>query len=152
MSRQNPQRIHIGNPKITYFDTSAVNHMHDLLSIGDAAATKAFQEVRGREWRISPVTIWEVLLTRDRDRKESLLYFSQHLFARELMPSPEEMLIKYVEAGCPEIEKQYPLVSNIKWSKTWRALSDIKEKTYIYDQKRLNHQRGVLAGEVAPQI
>lgn len=137
MHSKTPQGTFLGNAEITYFDTSAVNYMHGLLSISDAATTKAFQEVRGREWRISPVTIWEILLTRDQVRKESLLHFSQHLFARELMPSPEEMLVKYIEVGCPLVEKQYPLVSSFKWSKTWRDLSDIKEKTYIYNQERL---------------
>jgi hypothetical protein len=127
--------------EVWYFDTSAVNYLQKQLSVGDAIATKAFQEVRSREWRLSPVTIGEILLTKDVVKRESLIYFCQHLFFRELMPSPEEMLIAYIEAGCPLEETRYPLVSKLDVAVTWRALCDVKDKTFIYDQSQLERQR-----------
>ncbi len=129
---------------ISYFETSAVNYMTDRFSIGDAIATKAFQEVRGRKWIISPVAIWEILLTTDDVRKEELIYFSQHLFHEKLMPSPEEMVIKYIEQGCPLIEKKRPLISESSLAKTWNDLCDTPQKTFIYDKENLKKKNKII--------
>jgi len=55
---------------IVYFDTSAVNYVRDKFTIGDAIATRGFQEVRGRRWALSPITIWKILSTTDEQRRE----------------------------------------------------------------------------------
>lgn len=129
---------------ISYFETSAVNYMTDRFSIGDAIATKAFQEVRGRKWVISPVAIWEILLTSNDVRKEELIYFSQHLFHEELMPSPEEMVIKYIEQGCPLVEQQRPLISESSLAETWRDLCKTPQKTFIYDKEDLKKKNKII--------
>src|SRR6266850_2314015 len=99
------------------------------------------RETLSRNAVVSGVTIGEILLTKDVVKRESLIYFCQHLFFRELMPSPEEMLIAYIEAGCPLEETRYPLVSKLDVAVTWRALCDVKDKTFIYDQSQLERQR-----------
>ncbi len=131
----------LNTAEVWYFDTSGVNYLQKELCIEDAIATKAHQEVRSREWRLSPITIWEILLTKDLIRRESLIQFCQHLFFRELMPSPEEMLISYIEAGCPLREPRYPLVSRLAMAATWRELCDVKAKTFVYDRTQLERQR-----------
>ena len=118
------------------------------MSTADAIATRAFQEVRGRQWVISPVVISEILLTSKDDRREDLIYFSQHLFHRELLPSPEEFLVKYLEAGCPMLEKPRPLVSTSSIAETWRDLCDIPDKTFVFDKAHVKAKAIALAGLV----
>ena len=118
--------------------------MVNRFSIGDAIATKAFQEVRGRKWVISPIAIWEILLTNDDERKEEIIYFSQHLFHNELMPSPEEMIIKYIEQGCPKVEKQRTLISEAAIAEIWRDLCKTPQKTFIYDRDDLKKKNKLI--------
>ena len=126
--------------KFSYFDTSAVNYLVDKLSIGDAIATRAFQEVRGRAWVISPVVIWETLLTSDVERREKIIHFCQRLFHQELLPSPEEFLIKYIERGCPAAENAKSLKSTSGMSDVWKDLCTFPEKTFIVDHEKLSQR------------
>lgn len=120
-----------------YFETSAINYFFDNHTIADAIATKAYQNLNGRGWYISPVVLWEMLLTTNEDRRENLLYFSQHLYQEDLLPSPEEIIVKYIESGCPEKQVRYPLVSQGLFSEPWRSICQIKEKTLYFEYESL---------------
>src|SRR5687767_6928747 len=89
-----------------YFETSALNAFAAKHTIQDAIATKAFQNIRGRGWYISPLVLWEILLTTDKLQRETLIFFAQHLFESDLLPSPEELIVRYIKSGCPAIEKE----------------------------------------------
>jgi len=117
-----------------YFETSALNSFADKHTIQDAIATKAFQNARGRGWYLSPVVLWEVLLTSNEEDRERLIQFAQHLFEPDLLPSPEELIVRYIEAGCPVVESEYHLASNGGFSAAWRDICQVKEKTLIYDR------------------
>lgn len=117
-----------------YFETSALNSIADKHTIEDAIATKAFQNARGRGWYLSPVVLWEVLLTSNEEDREKLIQFAQHLFEPDLLPSPEELIVRYIEAGCPVAETEYHLASDGIFSAAWRDICRVKEKTLIYDQ------------------
>lgn len=120
-----------------YFETSAMNYFFDNHTIADAIATKAFQNMKGRGWYLSPVVLWEMLLTTSEDRRENLLYFSQHLYQEDLLPSPEEFIVKYIESGCPVVQERYPLVSEGIFSEPWRDICQVKEKTLYFEDKFL---------------
>jgi hypothetical protein len=130
---------------IHYFDTSAINYLYSRLSINDASATKGFQKLRGRKWMLSPINIWEILLTSDDSKKEEIIHFCQHLFHEELLPSPEELLIAYIQQGCPAFEPARKLQSNCQLAKTWQDLCAIAVKTFIYDKKDLRRRAKILA-------
>ena len=70
-----------------YFETSALNAFADGRSVQDAIATKAFQNLKGRGFYLSPVVLWEVLLTSDEIARERLINFAQHLFEPDLLRS-----------------------------------------------------------------
>lgn len=116
-----------------YFETSALNRFAATHNIQDAIATKAFQNARGRGWYLSPVVLWEILLTSKEDHREKIIHFAQHLFEPDLLPSPEELAIRYIEEGCPVEEKEYHLSSKGLFSAAWRDICAIKEQTLIYD-------------------
>jgi hypothetical protein len=127
-----------------YFETSALNFFAQGRNVQDAIATKAFQNVRGRKWVISPVTLWEIMLTGDDKKKEHLIYLSQNLFDRELLPSPEELLVGYIKKGFPLREQPYDLVSQSNIANTWRHLVDNPEKTFVYDKQELRRRINLL--------
>ncbi len=96
---------------IWYFETSALNWLADKLTEQDAIETKAIQSELGQKWVISPVCMWEIFLTKDEARRKKLIVISQLLFSN-MLPSPEEMLIHYINEGFPEREKQIILSGN----------------------------------------
>ncbi|MBU1207741.1 MAG: hypothetical protein KKH04_12550 [Proteobacteria bacterium] len=130
---------------IHYFETSAINYAYSRLSINDASATKAFQELRGRKWMFSPVNIWEILLTGDDEQKEKIIHFCQYLFHEELLPSPEELLIAYIQRGCPEIEPAGKLQSSSRLAEIWRDLCANPVKTFIYNKEDLKRRVRIVA-------
>lgn len=124
-----------------YVETSALNALQEELSYEDVIATKAHLNVKGKGWFISPVVLWEILATADDVRREQLIYFSQHLFEDVLLPSPEELLVNYIRAGCPINETKYDLASCGMYADAWKDICRIKEKTLIVnldDHNRLN--------------
>ncbi len=137
--------------KRIYFETSALNSFAEKHTIQDAIATKAFQNTRGRGWYLSPVVLWEVLLTSNEEDRERLIHFAQHLFEPDLLPSPEELIVRYVETGCPVVEREYHLSSNGAFSAAWRDICQNKEKTLIYDQPLIAQKTKVLR-EIARQV
>lgn len=124
--------------KRIYFETSALNSFAEKHNVQDAIATKAFQNTRGKGWYLSPVVLWEVLLTSKEEEREKLIHFAQHLFEPDLLPSPEELAIRYIEAGCPVVEREYHLSSNGTFSAAWRDICSIKGKTLIFDPELID--------------
>ena len=116
-----------------YFETSALNAFAEGRSVQDAIATKAFQNLKGRGFYLSPVTLWEVLLTSDEVSRERLIRFAQHLFEPVLLPSPEELIVNYIKSGCPLVEAEYPLVSTGTFAPVWKDICAVKEKTFIFE-------------------
>jgi hypothetical protein len=47
------------------------------------------------------VTIGEILLTSAEERREILIAFLQRACSPRLLPSPSELAIAYIKAGCP---------------------------------------------------
>ena len=129
---------------VVYFETSAVNEFSDRFSIEDAIATKTFQKVRNRSWCISPVVLWEIMLTADDIKKEKLIYFSQHLFEDELLPTPEELIIDYIQQGCPSSEVARTLVSKSTIAGVWRDLCSDPNRTIVYDKQEWKQRARVI--------
>lgn len=103
----------------------------------DALATKQYQLTKGRDWRLSSVTLLEILMTSDEVQREKMIYFCQHLFGRELLPSPSELIIPYIVQGMPKIEQKRELISYSQFAKVWRDLVDNRNKTFILDNNEL---------------
>ncbi len=124
-----------------YVETSALNALQRELAHEDAVATKAHLNLKGKGWFISPVVLWEIQATEDSEHRERLIYFAQHIFQDVLLPSPEELLVNYIRAGCPQNETKYDLVSSGMYASAWKDICAITEKTLIFDandHKRLN--------------
>jgi hypothetical protein len=133
-------------PKIIYFDTSAINWLFDniLKRPEDVVATKKLQIQKGQRWMISSVVLHEILGTKDLLRREKLIYFSQNIFDRELMPTPSEIILGYVEKNFPKIEKPKSLISKSSLAETWKDLVDSPNKTFISYEDDLNRRSKIV--------
>ena len=80
-----------------YLETSAVNYLADRFIYTDAIATKDLQLTKGNIWYLSPVTLWEIMLTSDKERRERIIFYCQHLFHEKLLNSPSEFIINYLK-------------------------------------------------------
>ena len=61
----------VGRPVRIYVETSAVNYLANTMSVENARRTRAFQEVRQRHWYISPMVLFEIILTKDYWKREA---------------------------------------------------------------------------------
>ena len=126
--------------EIWYFETSTVNFFMEGHSVEDALATKQLQLNKGRDWRLSSVTLWEILMTSNEARREEIIYFCQHLFGRELLPSPAELIVSYILQGMPKEEKVRELKSTSSIAEVWRDLVDDRNKTFILDHEDIKRR------------
>lgn len=82
---------------------------------------------------VSPVTIWEILLTNDRDRRERLIYCLQRVCNRRMLPSPSELILAFAESGCPRKEPYRELRSELQLALTWQEVCEDHARTFVYD-------------------
>jgi hypothetical protein len=118
-----------------YFETSALNALQEQMSWEVALNTRAYQNLKGRGFYISQMVIFEILSTKDEGRREELIFFAQHLFEPILLPSPEELIITFVEAGCPKYETDRELKSAGNMAKHWQGICQDRRKTLLFDAK-----------------
>lgn len=136
--------------QIWYHETSAVNFYEGQEGFG-TVATRNLQLEKNRDWRISPVTLWEILLTTEAERRKTLIDFCQHLFSRELLPAPDELIVGFIEAGMPREEPRRDLTSASSLAKAWSEIVDDKSRTLIYPEE-LIRSKGNALKEVTKEI
>lgn len=131
-----------------YFETSGVNYLFDRVfsspDIG-SLATKKLQIEKGIKWQISNVTLWEIFLTKNENRRYDLFDFSRCLFYDTLICSPEEIIVNYIKSKCPIVETKYELNSKTLFSKEWILACKNRDYSFQPDREQLeqltNHMR-----------
>jgi len=123
--------------KNIYWETSAINYFCERFDWNDAIATKGLQLSNGNKYYLSPVTLWEILLTKDNQKREEILFKCQNLFYNRLLNSPSEFIINYINAGCPLVEKKYNFHSKLPLAQHWNNLCENKKLTFKYDVDQL---------------
>jgi hypothetical protein len=73
-----------------------------------------------------------------------LIFFAQHLFEPTLLPSPEELIVKFIEAGCPLVEPEYELASEGNIAEHWRRICEDRRKTLLYEEKSVQARSTLL--------
>lgn len=128
-----------------YFETSAINYLAKKYNWVDANCTKAFQSVRGRRWLISSVSLWEIFLTKGEEERERLIFFCQHIFYEKLLFAPSEIIIRYIDQGCPIIEPRKYVFSRLDIQGAWKDLCENKRKTFDLDYQELRKRTNELS-------
>ncbi|MDP4202567.1 MAG: hypothetical protein Q8861_07710 [Bacteroidota bacterium] len=123
-----------------YLETSGLNYLTNNYSWKDGKATRIFHALKGTKFYISPITIWEILLTSDESKKEKIIFYAQNLCYSKLINSPSEFIINYILSGCPIRENKYDFHTKLDLGKTWLDLSENTAKTFVFDKDLLNEK------------
>lgn len=133
-----------GNQPYLYFETSAINHLHEILSFEQAEALSTFVTEKGNQYRISSLVFWEVLLTADDTKRESLVLFLQHFAPFPPFASPEELIIDWLKQGCPRVEPRRKIDSSSPIATVWRDICSDKRKTFVLDRSDLANKLNLM--------
>ena len=118
--------------KYIYLDTSSINFIHDNLRDDEKKKWREmFEKDLGGQMVFSPISLFEILNSKT-ERKDELIHTCQLLFDDRLLPTPTVILDRYVELGCPKIEKgDLDLKSDNIFHDVWRDVSSNLDKTVI---------------------
>ena len=123
-----------------YLETSAINYLADRFNHGDAYAIKMHHSLKATRFYISPVSIWEILLTNDGEKKENLIRYIQNIGHEKLLCFPSEFIINFLNKGCPVFEEKINIHSTLNLSETWIDLCRNANKTFSYDKNFLTEK------------
>lgn len=73
-------------------------------------------------------------------KRERIIFYCQHLFHDQLLNSPSEFIINYIDKGCPLIEPRHDFHSKLSINNAWKDICSNKRKTFIFDYKVLKRQ------------
>jgi hypothetical protein len=137
-----------------YLETSAINFFCDQMEEQDALATRQLQRSKGRLWLMSPVTYFEMSLTGSTDRRDQIFGFAQHLLHDELIASPEELIVGFIERGCPLVDPITSWQSAMPLADAWRRVANVSDETFDLTQKVIQHTAKVQRhlGSIAERI
>jgi len=117
---------------VFYFETSAINYLHDHLD--DNALTSlrdGLHLINGAKICLSPVTMWEIACTSDSIQKDALIRTCQMFFDNFwIFPGPISIMDHYISAGCPINEPSLGFFEQDNcFNKVWREIaSDLSMK------------------------
>lgn len=121
-----------------YLDTSGLNFLADKIKDTKfIASAKAHVDM---ELYLSPVTLWEVLLNSNEKRRDELIYWAQFNCGSKLLKSPTEILIDYINLGCPKTDKalfQMQPFTSLDMGKTWENIHQRHDLTIPIDLEEL---------------
>ncbi|MEA5295165.1 hypothetical protein [Vibrio parahaemolyticus] len=117
-----------------YLDTSGLNFLADKIKDTNfIASAKTYLEM---ELYLSPVTLWEILLNSNEKRRDELIYWAQFNCGSKLLKSPTEILIEYIQAGCPQSDKalfrEQPFTAH-EMGQTWEDIHQRHDLTIPID-------------------
>ena len=130
---------------IFYLDTSALNFLAD--NVKDVDFLAGLKEHLKFELFLSPVSLWEVLLNSNEERREYLIYWAQFNCASKLLKSPSEIIIEYIKQDCPikdrKIFRSAPY-SNMEIGETWENIHGKIDRTIPVDVNELKERSNVI--------
>lgn len=76
--------------------------------------------------------------------REKLIYYMQNIGSPDLLPSPSELILNYMKAGCPIVEPPYKLLSMAPIADIWRDICEHTEKTFVLDLADLQNRTKII--------
>lgn len=130
---------------IFYLDTSALNFLADNVKDFDFLA--GMKEHLQFELFLSPVSLWEVLLNSNEERRDYLIYWAQFNCASKLIKSPSEIIIEYIKQDCPIKDRKIFLdapYSNMEMAETWENIHGKIGRTIPVDVNELKERSNAI--------
>jgi len=120
-----------------YFDTSGFNYFSQRLDYRSFLGTRDLQKMRGRELFISPISLWEIMLTPSDETADFLVFSAQHLFSPDMLATPSELVVRYLKSAYPVNKVNYSFFTQLDIGHTWRRMTSDASVTYEYDKDAL---------------
>lgn len=119
--------------KPIYFDTSSINYINNFVKKTELRKLrKRFQKEFNGVPTISPLNLYEILNSTNIERKDELILTCQKFFAKNIFPSPCEILYNYIQKNTPLIEQEgLKLESDCQLGLIWKEMHSNLKKTII---------------------
>lgn len=99
--------------------------------------TREYQREKNVEFVLSPVALWEVLLSKDEEVADEIVFYAQQVFSERLLASPSEVVVRYLTKAYPENKTNYRIDSIGGFAETWKRLANDSTRRFIFDQEEL---------------
>ena len=123
-----------------YFETSGFNHFLEALDFESFLNTRELQKLRGRKLYVSPITLWEIMLTSDDFNSDFLVFSAQNLFSEKLLATPTELIIRYLKNAYPENKVNYDIHTELDIGRTWSRMTTDNSVKFEYDKSKLKEK------------
>lgn len=120
-----------------YFETSGFNHLLKLIDFDSFLNTRELQRLKKNELYVSPVTLWEIMLTNDDFQSDFLVYSAQNLFSEKLLATPTEIITRYIRNSYPENKVNYDIHTNLEIGALWSTMTTDNSIKFEYNKKHL---------------
>lgn len=120
-----------------YFETSGFNHLLRSLDFDVFLNTRELQLLNKNELCVSPVTLWELMLTSDDFKSDFLIFAAQNLFSKRLLATPTEIIIRYLTHAYPENKINYDIYTDLEIGDLWSKMTTDNSVNINYDKTNL---------------
>lgn len=127
-----------------YFETSGFNHLLKSIDFESFLNTRDLQKLKGNELYVSPITLWEIMLTSDDFNSDFLVYSAQNLFSKKLLATPTEIIIRYLRNSYPENKINYDIHTDLELGRIWSKMTTDNSVKFKYDKTRLKEKTSLI--------
>lgn len=127
-----------------YFETSGFNYFLESIDFESFLNTRELQKLRGRKLYVSPITLWEIMLTSDNLNSDFLVFSAQNLFSEKLLAAPTELIIRYLRNAYPENKVNYGIHTELDIGRIWSRMTTDNSVKFEYDKSKLKKKTSLI--------
>lgn len=123
-----------------YFETSGFNHLLNLIDFESFLNTRELQRIKNNELYVSPITLWEIMLTSDDFQSDFLVYSAQNLFSEKLLATPTEIITRYIRNSYSENKVNYDIHTDLEIGDLWSKMTTDNSIKFEYNKSHLKNK------------
>jgi hypothetical protein len=127
-----------------YFETSGFNHLVKSTDFESLLNTRELQKLKGRVLYVSPITLWELMLTSDDFGSDLLVFSAQNLFSEKLLATPTELIIRYIKNAYPENKVNYDIHTELEIGNVWSKMTKDNSIKFEYNKSQLKEKTSLI--------
>lgn len=127
-----------------YFETSGFNTLKSVFDFDIFLNTRDLNEKLGRELLVSPITLWEIMLTTDDFDSDFLVFCAQNVFHKDLLATPTELIIRFLNNAYPENKINYPIYTSLALGDLWSKMTNNNSINFAYNKAALKERTSLI--------
>lgn len=127
-----------------YFETSGFNCLLNSFDSELILNTRELQHRKGRRLYISPITLWEVMLTSDEHKSDFLVFSAQNLFFNKMLATPSELMTRYLRYSYPENKIDYDIYTDLDIGEIWSRMTTDNSVRFDYSKSKLKAKTSMI--------